>query len=330
MKKIILFMLAISLLAAHAYSASGDAGLAGPYLRNGIGARPMGMGGAFTAIAEGPEATYYNPAGMAFDLRLGICLTYKTMSLDRHLSQAAISFPIRNEAAMAASWINAGVNDVTGHGSSRQLIGDISNNQNAFTLSFAKAVDSSIAIGGTLRYLQEKLDNLSSFTIGMDLGAKARIARMVLVGLAVQNIGSVLRWDSSKYWGDNGSSYDEKFPLVARFGLAGNLLSGRFSPAVDFEKSGSMNIRFRAGAEYWFVKTVTKLVPDEYEDDKYNEVQENVRWAGLRIGLDRGSPTFGASYAYRLKDTSVGLEYAFLVGQAGTGSSHIFTLRMGL
>jgi hypothetical protein len=330
MKKTVLFTLMISLLAVHAYSASDDAGLAGPYLRNGVGARPMGMGGAFTAIAEGPEATYYNPAGMAFDLKLGVELSYKSMSLDRHLSHAAISFPIRNEAAMAASWVNAGVGDVTGRGSSEQITGDISNNQNAFTLSFAKAVDSSIAIGGTLRYLQEKLDNLSSFTIGLDLGAKARIARMILIGATVQNIGSILRWDSSKYWGDNGSSYDERFPLVARLGLAGNILSGRLIPAVDFEKSGTMNIRFRAGAEYWFVKTVTKLVPDEYEEDKYNQVQENVRWAGLRIGLDKGSPTFGASYAYRLKNTSVGLEYAFLIGQAGTKSSHIFTLRLGL
>jgi hypothetical protein len=75
---------------------------------------------------------------------------------------------------------------------------------------------------------------------------------------------------------------------------------------------------------------VIKLVPDEYEDDKYIQVEENVRWAGLRAGLDRGNPTFGLSYAYRLKNTSIGLEYAFLIGQAGTSSSQLFTLRLGL
>ncbi len=328
MKKIIFAALILSLVLANAFAAE-DAGLAGPYLRNGIGARPLGMGGAFTALAEGPEATYYNPAGLGFDMKLGISLSYKSMSLDRHLGHAAISFPIKNEAAMAASWVNAGVGDVNGRGQSQQPTGSITNNQNAFSVSFAKAVDSTIAFGGTLRYLQDKLDNLDAFTVGVDLGAKARFLKKLLVGAAVQNLGSSMRWDSAKYW-ENGTSYDEKFPVVVRFGLAGDLLSGKFFPAVDFEKSGSMSIRFRTGAEYWFTRKITKQVEDEYEEGTFTQVQEEVRWAGLRAGLDRGSLTFGASYAYRLKETSIAIEYAFLVGQQGTSPSHIFTLKLGL
>jgi hypothetical protein len=330
MRKIIILALAISIMAVNAYSADGDAGLAGQFLRNGIGARPLGMGGAYTAIAEGPEATYYNPAGLGFNMKFGISLTYKSMSLDRHLSQAAIAFPIKNEAAMAASWINAGVGNVVGRGSSQQISGNIGNNQNAIALSFAKAIDSLVAFGGTLRYRQEKFDNLDAFAIGVDLGAKARIKRMLLVGLSVQNLGSVQRWDSSNYWGGEGSSYDDRFPAVIRFGRAGNLFSERFVPAVDFEKTGKMAIRFRTGAEYWFTRKLTKQVEDEYEEGKYNTVEYSVRWAGLRIGLDRGSLTFGASYAYSIKNASIAVEYAYLVGQAGTSASHIFTLRLGI
>jgi len=329
MRKIIFFALAISLIAANAYS-DGDAGLGGQFLRNGIGARPLGMGGAYTAIAEGPEATYYNPAGLGFNLKLGISLSYKSMSLDRHLSHAAISFPIRNEAAMAASWVNAGVGNVTGHGSSQQPAGKIDNNQNAFAVSFAKAINSSFAFGGTLRYLQEKFDNLDAFAIGVDLGAKARIKKIILVGLTAQNLGSTMRWDSGNYWGTAGSSYSDEFPVVVRFGLAGNLLDEKLVPAIDFEKSGKMAVRFRAGAEYWLTKKLTKQVEDEYEEGKFNTVEYSIRWAGLRVGIDRGNPTFGASYAYVLKNTSMAIEYAFLVGQQGTSASHIFTLKVGL
>jgi long-chain fatty acid transport protein len=37
---------------------------AGNFDEFGFGARPMGLGGAFTAVASGPEAAYYNPAGL--------------------------------------------------------------------------------------------------------------------------------------------------------------------------------------------------------------------------------------------------------------------------
>ncbi len=329
MRKLILFALAISIMAVNAYSGD-DAGLGGQFLRSGVGARPLGMGGAYTAIAEGPEATYYNPAGLGFELKLGVSLSYKSMSLDRHLGHVAISFPIKNEAAMAASWVNAGVGNVVGRGSSQQITGDIKNNQNAFALSFAKALNNTISFGGTIRYLQEKFDNLDAFTVGVDLGAKARLRKVILLGASLQNLGSRLRWDSLKYWNDGGSSYEQSFPPVFRFGLAGELYSGRLIPAVDFEKSGSMAVRFRTGAEYWFTKKLTKQVEDEYEEGKYSSVDYYVRWAGLRVGLDRGNPTFGASYAYALKNTSIALEYAYLVGQAGTAASHIFTLKMGL
>lgn len=323
-----IFLIAILLFAVAIAQADGDAGYTGAFMRNGVGARPLGMGGAYTAVAEGPEATYYNPSGLGFSSKPLLSLSYKTMSLDRHLSQVAVSFPIRNEAAMAASWINAGTSNVPGASESREPLGNVANSDNAFALSFAKAANSNIAFGGNLKYLQQKLDLTTAFTVGVDIGALARIKKVASVGVVVQNIGSVYRIDGAKEW-TGGKSYDDKFPLTVKFGAAGHLLSDRLIPAVDFEKSDKMNLRFRAGAEFWFVKITTRQVPDEYEEGKMLTVEENVRWAGLRAGLDRGAPTFGASYFFFIKKISAGMEYAFLVGQQGTSASHLLTLKLG-
>ena len=196
------------------------------------------------------------------------------MSLDRHLSQVAAAFPIRNEAAMAVSWINAGVSNVPGTGESRESLGDVRNNENAFAASFSKAINSSIAVGGSLKYLQQKLDITSSFTIGVDVGVMARIKKLVSVGAVAQNIGSIYRVDGGKEW-TGGKSYDEKFPLLFKLGAAGHLFDDKLIPAVDFEKSDKMNARYRAGAEYWFVKKTSKEVPDEDEEGKMVTVVED-------------------------------------------------------
>ncbi|OGC90805.1 MAG: hypothetical protein A2W25_12780 [candidate division Zixibacteria bacterium RBG_16_53_22] len=314
--------------ASCAMAGEGDAGYSGAFMRSGVGARPLGMGGAFTAIAEGPEATYFNPAGLGFEMRLGTSLSYKALSLDRHLGHIAISFPIRSEAVMAASWVNAGVSDIVGRGSSQQIIGNINNNQNAFTLSFGKAINGSAALGASLRYLQEKLDELDVFTIGVDAGFLFRYRELISLGGVVQNLGSTYRWDTNAYWGD-GTTYEEKYPVIFKFGLAGNLLDGRVIPAVDFEKSDKTGTLFRAGAEYWFTRKVIQLVEDEYEEGKFNEVEMHKRWAGLRIGIDRGSPTFGGSLAYLKGDRSAAIEYAYLIGQHGTSDGHLFALKLG-
>lgn len=327
MRLVLLFLLTLSSLAP-ATSASGTGGYAGAFLRNGIGARPLGMGGAYTAVAEGAEAVYYNPAGLGFLPEVMFSSSYKTLSLDRHFGNIAISFPIRGEAAMAASWVNAGVSDVIGRGESRQILGEIGNSSNAFAVSFAKALSPRISFGANLQYIQEILDDLESFAIGLNVGVLGKPHENISVGAVFKNLGSNYRWESSNYWSEGGT-YDEKFPIMMNFGLAGNFLSGRLIPAIDLETSDKSGFNFRAGGEYWFTKKVIRMVEDEYEEDVFLEIEEDFRLAGLRIGLDRGSPTFGASVFQEFKDITFGLEYAFLIGRHGTSAGHLFTLNIG-
>ncbi len=324
MRRILFTILAI--LSASSIAFSGDyAGYAGAFLRNGVGARALGMGGAFTAVAEGIDAVYYNPAGLGFIPRTMVGFSYKSLSLDRHFGHIAVAFPIRNEAAMAASWLNFGVSDVPMRGQSRQILGEVENNSNAFELSFAKALAEKFSIGGKIRYIQEKFDDLQSFTPGMDLGAMAKPYKFISIAAVLQNIGSKHQWNGGNYW-TRGTTYEEQFPVVMKFGAAGNLVKGKIVPAVDLETSDKGELKFRAGTELWYTKKVIRRVEDEYEEDLYIEIEEDVRVAGLRIGVDRKSPTFGASVIQEIKNISLSLDYAYLVGREGTADGHLFTL----
>lgn len=324
MRKSIL-IIALILSTATAAFCGDYAGYAGAFLRNGVGARALGMGGAFTAVAEGIDAVYYNPAGLGFYPKTMVGASYKSLSLDRHFGHVAFAFPVRNEAAMAASWLNFGVSDVVSRGQSRQPLGDIKNSCNAFELSFAKGLSELVAFGGKLRYIQEKFDELSSFTVGMDLAAAARPYKFVSLGAVIQNLGSKHQWNGGDYW-SQGTTYEETFPLVMKFGAAGYLINGKLIPAIDLETSDKGEFKFRGGAEFWYTRKVTRRVEDEYEEDVYNEVEEDARFAGLRLGIDRGNLTFGASIIQELNNISLSLEYAYLVGREETSGGHLFTL----
>ena len=59
---ILLFLLTATPLV---YSQTVAGKYAGEFLAIGVGGRPLGMGGAFTAVANDVTAAYYNPAGLA-------------------------------------------------------------------------------------------------------------------------------------------------------------------------------------------------------------------------------------------------------------------------
>jgi len=72
-----------------------DGILAGAFLRMGLGARANAMGGAFTGIAEGPAAAYYNPAGIPFMETRELILSYRFLSLDRNFNYGFMQVLIR-------------------------------------------------------------------------------------------------------------------------------------------------------------------------------------------------------------------------------------------
>ena len=79
-KYLLIYMLLLAGLFAEDY-----AGLSGSFLRLGMTARSIAMGGAFTAEKDHGFATFYNPAWAAFLTNRQVGLSYSSMSLDRRL-----------------------------------------------------------------------------------------------------------------------------------------------------------------------------------------------------------------------------------------------------
>jgi outer membrane protein OmpA-like peptidoglycan-associated protein len=74
--------------------------ISGAFTDVGYGARPMGMGGAFTAICDDPNAAYWNPAGLLKVKWPGISIMYSKMWNLIPFYYSTLSFNLSNEHAL--------------------------------------------------------------------------------------------------------------------------------------------------------------------------------------------------------------------------------------
>ncbi len=86
----------------------------GDFLTNGIGARALGLGGAYVSIADDATATYWNPAGIAGGThKYQVCM----MHAARRSGLGAFSYvsgigKFIPHLTVGLSWIRAGIDDI--------------------------------------------------------------------------------------------------------------------------------------------------------------------------------------------------------------------------
>lgn len=86
----------------------------GDFLTNGIGARSLGLGGAYVGVADDATATYWNPAGIAgVQNNYQVCMMHAArrsgLGAFNYVSGIGKVFP---SLSLGVSWIRAGIDDI--------------------------------------------------------------------------------------------------------------------------------------------------------------------------------------------------------------------------
>nr|HPI04205.1 UPF0164 family protein [Candidatus Goldiibacteriota bacterium] len=92
MKKLLLVISILTAFSAVSL-AKGDYGTPGEFLNWGAGARSLGMGKAFTGLADDASAVYYNPAGLAQQNPYQLSLMHVILYEDTMYDFAAATVP---------------------------------------------------------------------------------------------------------------------------------------------------------------------------------------------------------------------------------------------
>ena len=272
----LLFFIALS-----AHAIGGEGGHAGAYLRTGVGARPLGMGGAFTALSDDATASYWNAAGLAQLDASQVALMYSLMSMDRMLNLITYAQPMGEIGTLGVSWLNYGVGDIDGRdltGTPTETFGD---SENAFSVSFGRGLSPALFVGGSLKYFLHKLASRQATGYGFDVGAILKIGENIRVGGKIQDIASKIKWNTE-------SELEEEFPTVTRLGISIVPQTTPMKISADIESSSEREARYHIGAEYWIIPAIA-----------------------IRLGYDRNHITAGASAIIPISSINLQLDYAF-------------------
>jgi hypothetical protein len=311
MKRALLF--ASLLFTAVGLRATSSSELGGVFQEDGVGTRPLGMGGAYVAVADDANAAEENPAGLAF---LDPTQHYATFT---HSDLYSLGFLTRDYLAYAQG-------DTWGFGAMGFSWNRLSANLNpgqwtedAFQYAGAKQVlgfdeDSwpKLALGWQASYLRVSSDlsaatdgtsvgDASANGLGCGLGALLKFTDSVSMGVAAQNIYSRLAW---------ATGTDEVEPMLVKGGLAWHITADTLVSGEYRENTGSGGLApesWHAGAEHWFM---------DGKDLKWG-VLKNV---GIRAGYyeelanaDGGTATVGAT----IQSDTWQIEYTYEYGLSG-------------
>ena len=306
---------------------------AGEFMAVGVGGRALGMGGAFTGIANDVTAGYYNPAGLAN-------VNYPQLAL-MHSEQfgnlvnydyGAVVIPFQEDMSFGLSVMRLAVDGIPdtrnalydGRDPNKtpiydpnfiyndfarlntDLITEFTNQDWAFYLTFAKRQWKDFYWGANIKIIRRDIAEFGATGIGFDLGAFWMPIENLSVGGNLQDATTTLvAWSTG-----TNELISPTLKLGSAYRITG-ILGGYIMPAVDFDirfenrrfasefNLGPVSFDAHAGLEW----NIENLV---YVRGGYSDVKQFTVGAGVKLpklNIDYSFVRFSQSEIDRLPDS---------------------------
>ena len=277
------------------------------FLKIGLSARAVGMGGAQVAVADGAQSMGYNPAGILSVSNYGFAATYTAWFADIQHSYAAVVKMIPGVGAVGASVVMLTTNDMEEttpsfpEGTGRLFRAS----DFAFSLSYARQVTEQFRVGINGKIIKSYLFNkeLGTSTFAVDIGTLYDIPILRShLGVSLTNIGKDVQFITEPY----------SLPTALRFGVLVDLLrdpSNQMVSTFQISRLNDADEQYNVGSEYTFNSMIALRAGWKFSYD-----QENVT-AGFGIHLNTTGLNGTLDYGYN--------NFKYLPG------THSFTLEVG-
>jgi hypothetical protein len=245
------------------------------------------MGNAYTALASGTDATYWNPAGLAIEPGTEAAFSHFAWYQDITLEHGSVTVPAHDRLTVGASFTYLNYGDIDAYTATNEPDGQIDAHDWALTFSAGYAATEAISLGISAKYVTQRLDDISANGVAFDIGTLLRFDRFN-IGLAAVNLGPGLKYER----------VSEDLPAATRLGVAVLPFDDSFVASAEFDyRRGGSNV-LRTGFEWnhqqlYFVRT-------GYE--RFVQGGRQSIGDGLSFGLGMNWRQATIDYAYSVAD----------------------------
>lgn len=194
--KFIFLLLVISVLSSFAQTKVGTS--AAQFLGIPIGPRGVGLGGAFVALANDVSALYYNPGAISQPGYSQFQVSHTDWLVDTKFDWVGVMINLDGNSAIGVSitQLDYGEELITTE-INQEGTGETWNASDiAVGLSYARNLTDRFSIGGTAKYIQQKIWNESASAFALDVGLKYKTDfNGLTIGMSISNFGSDMRLD---------------------------------------------------------------------------------------------------------------------------------------
>jgi long-subunit fatty acid transport protein len=321
MKKLAIFLVLLAASAqVHGQKVTKVGTTAARFLAIDIGARAVGMGGAYTTIAGDPSAVYWNPAGLAGFQGGQVLFNHAKWLADINIDFAAVAIPLQKwgTLGLAGTFLTMDAMEVTTVSQPMGTGEKFDAGSYAFAVSYANRLTDRFSIGGNVKFIHENIYHSDANGMAFDVGTLFQSPFMgIVIGASISNYGTKMQMSgrdmlvqsdvNPQISGNNENinahlqtdAYD--LPLMFRLGVGVDLLKGASRNslilAVDALHPNDDTESLNLGAEYGFNRMVFLRAGYKSLFAKDSELGLSCG-AGVRFRI-AGASDLSVDYAYQ-------------------------------
>lgn len=275
------------------------------FMSYGTGARGLGMGGAFFAVADDASASYWNPAALIMLEKKEFTAMQASLFADTTLNFFTYAHPTASRGVWALSMtqlksvgfervaieVNPGGDEII----SFKPGGYFDNVERALAFSWGREVSDKLSFGVMAKNISRQLDTSKDGFNAIDIAMLQKFSKTYRMAMGIQNVFSMASGDT-----------DDKLPLTLKLGQALSLFKGGLVFGFDITKPQSGDMNWRFGGEYWLMS-----------------------WSALRFGVMGAPEIQEADFGVGLKYKNFGFDVAQGVHALGATTRFSVTMRMG-
>lgn len=262
------------------------------------GAKPMSMGGAFTAVANDYNATVWNPAALDLQLtqpQFGISYTRHFEDINQYFF--SVAYPTRYKGGFGVHLNILDYGKLMGYDSIGVQTENFTHRDISGGISYGKKIWDKIYGGATMKYANVNLSHIASASgISFDVSLIAPVNKVITLGMIMKNIGD---W---KLKDDSGMTQTFE-SASSRLGVAVNATE-ELTVAGDIESiKGKFADNYSAGVNFRIMGVDLRFGTQVYK-------KSMILSAGIGYGR---AGSFTIDYAF-LNQNDLGENHRFSVG----------------